>query len=230
MVDSALPATAEVQAGLNLWQDVTAWAGAPPLVWGRYLGNGYGSATPLTAAEADFLINGHRCGILPIYNMATAQSVAGGLAEGQAAAQAAIQMAQAIGVPAGVYLACDIEAGWPLSQEWIVGWAQTMRAGPYAGSGILYGALDSPAFATPFLDALSDPDVQRLLLWAATPMTGPSTAAGLPAWAPSSPSPGTAGMVAVWQYAENAYGGQVDLDAIDSGLLVPPVWTPPWWV
>lgn len=229
MVDSAGPASADIQTGLTRWDDVNAWAGAPPRVWGRYLGDGYGAAIPLTSGEADFLINVKRCGILPIYNMATAQTVSQGLAAGQAAAEAAVLMAQSVGVPAGVYLACDIEAGWPLSPEWIVGWAQTMRASPYAGSGVLYGALDSPAFANPFLAAMSDPDVARLVLWAATPVTSASTAAGMPAWAANAPSAGTAAMVGIWQYAEGAYGGVVDLDQVDEALLRPEIWSPPWW-
>ena len=229
MVDSSRPANAAVQPGLTLWDDVAAWAGAPPRVWGRYLGDGYGAAVPLTAAEADFLINVQRCAILPIYNMATAKTVSQGLAAGQAAALAAIHMAQAIGVPAGVYVACDIEAGWPLSEGWIVGWAQTMRAGPYAGSGVLYGALNTQAFAGPFTAALSNPDVARTVLWAATPVTRASTAAAMPPWSAQAPSVATAPMVGIWQFAEGAYGGVVDLDEIDETLLRPPIWAPPWW-
>lgn len=229
MVDSAVAATALVQSGLTLWDDVVAWAGGAPAVWGRYMGDGYGAATPLTAAEADFLVNGKRCGILPIYNMATAESVAGGYSAGQASASAALSMARSIGVPAGVYLACDIEAGWPLSSGWIQGWADVIRGSEYAGSGVLYGALNSPAFSQALLGALSDASVQRLLLWAATPLLGPSTASNMPAWAPAPPSPQTAPMVHIWQYAESAYGGVVDLDEIDEGLLRPGIWAPQWW-
>ncbi len=226
MVDSASPANAEVQPGLSLFDDVVAWAGAPPAAWGRYLGDGYGAAVPLSASEAGYLRSSRGCPILPIYNLATSGGVGGDYAQGQADASRAIQLAKALDVPAGVYIACDIEAGWQVSAPWLNGWADTMRASTFAGSGILYGSLGGPGLAHTLLCALGNPNVQRLLLWAATPETGPSTSWNMPAWNPDAPSPQTAGMVRLWQYSRGDYGGWVDLNQLDASLLGAGLWMP----
>ncbi len=226
MVDSALAANGFVSSDLTLWRDVVDWAGAAPVAWGRYLGSGGGAATPLTAQEVSFL-HANRCAILPIYNDSPLNGgQAGTYALGQQDADAAIGRAQALGVPAGVYLCCDIEYGAPLTADYVRGWCDTMRPSIYGGSGILYGALSSPGFAQPLLAAMGDSNVQRLLLWAATPEPGSSTAASMPNWAPDAPSAQTQGMVRLWQYAEGDYGGWVDLDQIDTTLLATGLWQP----
>jgi hypothetical protein len=225
MVDSALPATSPVQPNLTLWDDVLAWAGGKPFLWGRYLGTGGGAATPLTADEANWLF-ARGCGVIPIYNDSPVNAgIQGTYALGQQDAQRAMAQAQAVGVPEGVYLVADIEYGAAVTGDWIRGWADAMRAGPYAGAGILYCAPRSPAFAQAWQDAWGsgNPNVRRLLIWSATPEPGPSTAAGMPPWGPDVPPGGT---VAIWQYAEGAYGGLVDLDEADDQALAGGLWVP----
>ena len=226
MVDSAMAASGSVSSNLTLWQDVVDWAGAPPVAWGRYLGSGGGAATPLTAAEVSFL-HANRCAILPIYNDSPLNGgQMGTYAMGQRDADAAIQRAQALGVPSGVYLCCDIEYGAPLTAEYVRGWCDTMRPSVYGGSGILYGALATTAFAQPLLAAMGDANVQRLLLWASTPEPGSSTATAMPTWVPDAPSAQTEGMVRLWQYSEGDYGGWVDLNEVDTTLLRSGLWLP----
>lgn len=229
-VDSARLPTDLVQPGLTVWQDVVDWAGAPPRAWGGYLGTGGGAATPLNAAAVAFL-HGQHCAVVPIYNDATATSVASGYAAGCADARRAIALAQALGVPAGIYIWGDVEYGWALTPGWIEGWCDTWRPTPFGGSGGLYGNLDTPAFGRPYCEARTDPaatpgtraNVQRLELWAARWVSQGTTAAGAPPWNPAAP-PGGAAAVRAWQYSGGAFGGVADLDELDARLLDSGLW------
>ena len=225
MVDSALPATFLVQPNLTLWDDVVAWAGGKPMLWGRYLGSGGGAATPMTLGEANWLFT-KGCGVVPIYNDSPINGgTQGTYSLGQQDAQNAISQAQALAIPANVYIVADVEYSAQVTGDWIRGWADVMRASPYGGSGILYCAPNSPSFSRAWQDATStkDPNVQRLLIWSATPEPGPSTASGMPTWGPDVPPEGT---VAIWQYCEGAYGGVVDLDEADEQALRGGMWLP----
>lgn len=229
MVDSARAATDTVAPGLTLAHDVHAWAGARPAAWARYLGMGGGAATPLSVAEAQFLLAAG-VSILPVWNDTGVYSLGQGYAGGVADARRAIQRCDALGVPDGTYVAADLEYGWPVTQGWIEGWAVTMRQSRLAGAGMIYANLDQPYFRDPFLDALQGThadDVRRLLLWSANWTARPFTASDPPRWSPSVPSVATAGQVVAWQANGGAYGDVADLDLIELPLPGPGgLWVP----
>lgn len=98
---------------------------------------------------------------------------------------AALQQFAALGVPSGAYCALDVEysADAALHGAYLATVAARFRASPYAGAGIVYGALRDPAFGAAFDAALqqSPTDAGRLCFWMASYLSaysGPS----LPAW------------------------------------------------
>lgn len=201
-----------------LWDQVVAASIDPPKVWFRYLDT-------LTADEIT-LLHARGCALGAIYRGATATSVAGGYAEGIADAQAAISLASGIGLPTTMCLFVDVEAGWSPTQAWFEGWADTMRAGPYWKAGGVYCAPFAPGFYTPFLAARQgNVNAAVMVIWAAQPVTGISTARNMPEWGPA--TDGNTEVVA-WQYYEgrpgDAYGDSVDLDQVGSDFQG--VWAP----
>lgn len=186
----------------SIWDQAVSAAGRPPEFWVRYIG-GPGA---VTAAEVAALhARGVAVGLL--YNATTAADVEGGAAAGQADAQAAIAAATALGAPGSVRLGVDIEAGWRPSGEYVRGWAEAQAAGPFAGSGLVYGAPYDPGFQAALQAAqAAGGAAAALVLWSAQPSPGP---ASTPEWGPATcwDYP-----VVLWQYALGAYGGIVDLD------------------
>jgi hypothetical protein len=196
-----------------VWGVVTAAAGGPPAVWFRYLDT-------LTAAEAAYL-QGKGCAVGLVYRGATATSVAGGYAAGVTDAQSALSLYNGIGCPDNLLILADIEASWNPTQEWFCGWADTIRASRAWKSGGVYGAPSAPNFWQPLLAArAANANAALLVLWAAQPVTGISTAANMPEWGPE--TDGNCPVVA-WQYYEgqqgDAYGGLVDLDEVNSDYM-----------
>jgi|GEM_PF-4012615 len=200
----------------SIWQQAVGAAGRTPDFWIRYIGG----AGAVTAAEVGAL---HGLGVAVglLYNATTAARVQGTAADGAADAQRAIAAAQALGAPRHVRLGFDLEAGWTPSPEYVIGWAQAQAAGPFAGSGLVYGAPYDPGFQAAMHGAQSAGGAAAaLVLWSAQPEPGP---APVPTWGPATcwnyP-------VVLWQFAEEAFGGIVDLDlAADgySGLWEVPV-------
>lgn len=205
MVDSA----ARIEDAL---QTVRATMGGTPRLWARYLGHGSGAVEfPLDAEEVAFA-HANGIGLVLVYNDATEQSVAGGEEAGAADAGAAISQADALGVPAGVYIVCDLEHNWPVSAGWIVGWAKTMRASKYGGAGILY-CQHEPWFDVPCAEAMKqDPqNVGRLGYWVALWQGGAYTL-NPGTW----PSPRllATGAHWAWQFAGGQAGGLVDVSLV----------------
>ncbi len=143
------------------------------------------------------------------------------MGRGAADARDAISAARALGAPANVRLGIDLEAGWTPSPAYVTGWAQEQAAGPFAGSGLVYGAPYDPGLQVAMHGAqAAGGAAAALVLWSAQPEPGPTP---VPAWGPATcwnyP-------VVLWQFAEDAFGGIVDLDlAADgySGLWEVPV-------
>lgn len=215
-VDSADPVTEQ------LWNQVVAAAGAPPRVWFRYLSGIYGVGKD----EIAFL-HSKGCAVGLIYDLATAQSVAGGYAAGQSDARATIAAMQALGAPFSMCPFIDVEAGWRVDPGWVCGVGDTFRASPFWKAGALYcnpgdGNVDS--FAVPFAAAKAmNANVGLMVFWSSEPEPGEFKATAMPAWAPATCS---GQRVVVWQAAENCYGGVVDLDEVaDDAMDL--FWQPP---
>lgn len=212
MVDSAVPANSQVQTNLNVWDDICAWAGAAPQVYGRYLGDGHGAATPLNEEEVIFL-HSKGCGILLIYNDATSTSVAAGWGAGVVDANTAIAQAQALKAPAGTLIVANVEAGWQPHRDWMEAYCETiLQAGYLPG---FYGAVGAENFASAYLAAMANDggNVQQAVLWSANWTAPVFIAANMPAWNPSYPSLQYANKVAIWQCRGVSYG-ICDLDEI----------------
>ena len=230
LIDSA-------QDARNLLAQVQQALGGNPAAWARYLGTGGGAATPLTAAEAQALLDAG-IAILPVYNDSPLNGgAAATYAQGQADAQQAISQAQALRVPTETYLICDIEfsALSALTGDYLAGWADTMRAGPYAGAGGVYANLLDPRFSTALDAALTrSQNVGRMLWWLASWISqGDAGIPATPAWdASSGPTglPWSASYLAnvvAWQYAGSALGGAVDVSLIHLPLPAPGgLWVP----
>lgn len=145
-------------------------------------------ATPQYVAD----LHGLGLSVLPVCNGPRIDGGAPGTAaQAMADMQAAEAQLAALGVPAGVYPALDIErrADAGLQGAYLATVARMGRASIYGGAWIVYGALYDAAFGASFDSALQeDPgDVSRLLFWLASYIT-PSLPA-LPSWdAPYGPT------------------------------------------
>lgn len=222
--DCAAPVVTET------WSALRAAAGTTPAFVGRYLGDGGGAATPLTAAEV-VAIHALGCAILPVYNDSPVNAGAeGSYALGHLDGQRAIAQAQSLGVPAGVYIAADVEYSAPVTADWLRGWADAMRPSPYGGSGIIYCAPDAPSWQAAWAEASAagDPNIRRLLIWSAQPAERQASVRSVPTWGPLVPPGAT---VALWQWSEGCAEAPVDLDLCDTSLLqhnpFGSLWLPP---
>lgn len=221
-VDSAQPANSMVQ-GQTLLDFITQQCGQAPTFGGRYIGGNFA----LTSLEVEFL-HDKGCRILVIYNGArnSPASVQGGLAEGANDANKAIAAAQALGVPDGVWIYADVEAGWQPSSAWFQGWSDTMFNSQFGGAGGVYGnphKTNAANFNVPYCDAFNNDsnmqgtDSNAAYIYSSEPEPGCTAAANAPAFTPDMPpcNPNTV----IWQYAENCFKGLVDQDlANDAGF------------
>jgi hypothetical protein len=213
-VDSYNPASAKmgVKGYPTLFQYVCDQAGRVPDFWGRYI---TGKGEKLSAKEAEFIFNasGGATRILPIYNQAhpSATSLKGGEKEGVNDASKAIAAADALGIPAGVFLWCDIEPGWGTAAGWYRGWWKRMLDSQYGGMGGIYEnplPWNASFFSKPYLTALKggspwvaqDPPAKARYLWSQQPCKVNISPKVVPEFKPAQPE-GVRGVTVLWQYA-----------------------------
>lgn len=220
-VDSARAATDQVAPGLTVLEDVVAWSGARPTVWGRYLGDGGGAATPIERAEAVLLAK-NGIAPFPIFNGLSLMTETGTYAMGQADALLASNQADAAGFSPGTYIRRDFEFGWldNLTGDYLAGWADWMRPSRWGGAGIVYANAADTRVLKAFADgeARSPANVRRIGIWLAKwTVDAPGVIfARAPAWAdPAGPcylDPALAGRTWGWQFCGGAFGDIVDLN------------------
>jgi hypothetical protein len=237
-VDSAEPANYKlnVKGHPTLLDYVTKHLGKAPSFWGRYIGGKYA----LTPAEAKYIFGASRgtCAILVVYNGTTKTSVGGGRNAGVLDAQKAIAAARGVGVPGGVWLYADIEAGWQCSPEWFEGWWSTMDKSMYGGRGGVYEnpTANPQEFAKPYYKALKgdakvvlpDAPPEARYLWSTQPNKGAGDQQDhvKPAeinfdFDPAEPE-SCYGMTVLWQYSidypltDDDVRAKVDLDLADA--------------
>jgi hypothetical protein len=119
----------------TLWEYVVATTGRSPEFWGRYI-SGVAAEFLLTPDEVNFFSQ-QGCSILCICSL-PAQSTKGDRATGQQAAQKAIAAATKLKVPQGTWIYADIEPGWTMTANWLLGWWDKMAASSFGGVGGLY--------------------------------------------------------------------------------------------
>lgn len=230
-VDSLNPATHKmaVKGHPTLFQYVCDQAGRVPDFWGRYITGG--KAGRLSQEEADYIFttSDGATRILPIYNQARPNpgSLTGKERQGEHDAAHAVKAASDLGIPAGVFLWCDIEPGWRTTAAWFRGWWKGMFNSQYGGMGGIY---ENPLkwnggnFAKPYLEALrgdspwvfQDPPAKARYLWSQQPAKVNASLASVPAYAPAEPQ-GVRDVTVLWQYAIDCLRtggkwGNVDLD------------------
>jgi hypothetical protein len=158
-------------------------------------------ATPLSTDETQAILAAGLA-ILPIDNGIGYGDTTGpnAYANGQRKASQAVARAQALGVPAGTYIAWDLEA-WAVDVDFFRGYAQVMRQSPYGGAGIVYGSAGAAWRAAFGQASLQDENVARCLVWTAR-YVGPWTGTP-PAWDPQDPDP----RCVIWQFTSQGPQG-----------------------
>jgi hypothetical protein len=192
--------------------------GLKPDFFGRYLGK---SDSSLTADEARFLLQ-HGCRIVPVYRGEPRKSQKKNskgetyyskvFEAGSAAANNAIEAANAVGMPGGVVIYADIEAGEDPGADYIVGWCRTMWHSKFGGAGGFY--CDNRASA-PFMKSLkkarerleAEEDMgkamkDRISLWCQFRYLGDNQPGQNRVFKPEKPDFLPSGP-AVWQYSRN---------------------------
>lgn len=213
-VDSAAPVSKEAYAQVRHWASVSIG------FWGRYLGTGGGAAVPLSASEVQVL-HDIGVGIVPIYNDVV-QTALGTAIEGEAAGRDAVLKARALGIPQGVAVFADIEAGWPVTGAWLQGWAQELAAENYRPG--VYVNLADPHATTALKTLLSqNPTLyHRLIVWNARWLaTGGWDVFnnGRISTPPFTAPQGYQDVVGLWQFAGASDGGFVDLNLRNPAIL-----------
>jgi len=175
-----------------------------PDFWARYLthtgSNGPGFCA-VSSTEVGFLhANGIR--MLVVDNNGTGNE-GGTYADGQTSASAAIASALSLGVPTGVAIYHDIEASDPVSQAWIQGWFDQMKAASTYLPAVYANPIPtSSAFNSAYCAAVqAEPAIgSQLNVWSSEPEFAFTTKSGAFPYSPTVPSCGAT--VAAWQYVE----------------------------
>ena len=203
---------------------ISAVVGAYPSVVGRYLLDIPGISTSLSPSEA-ISIHGQGSKILPIFNGAN-ESTPWTYVQGQQHGLEARTLAKALGVPAGTFIPVDIESSFPVTDEYLAGYIDSMPVEHYIGGAYLpvtsnlhYNAwvearrlTTSPAYLY-----TSTPEY---FSWAGTIRSTwfDFTSIGIPA--------AIAAEIAVMQYSENEINGLVDYDVCTTYTYQNLLWGP----
>lgn len=157
--------------------------GYQPTIAAVYLdGGGAGAfvATPQYVSD----LHGLGLAVLPVFNGAGVNGGSPGTAaQADADMNLCLSEVAKLGVPAGCYVAIDVEhsADGTLQGPYLAHVAERFRVTNLAGAGMVYATVADPAFGKAFDDALTiaPADVGRMVFWYAHPVgrTGP-----LPAW------------------------------------------------
>ncbi len=164
-------------------------------------------AAPLTADEVT-AIHGVGLAVLPIDNGIGWGDTTGpnARANGERKATQAIAAMRVLGVPAGCYLAIDLET-WDVAEEFFRGYCAVVRGSAFGGAGIVYGSAGATWRAAFRRASLADPNVARALVWTARYIGGWD--GSIPAWDPQDGDPRTV----AWQFCD--HGAQrVDLSVL----------------
>ncbi len=181
-----------------------------------------GGAYPTPAAAIQWVRASGRA-IAAYWEDLTPEEAAGSYQRGHLCAQAAIAAAQAMSLTSCVRLYVGIEAGWSPSAEFLTGWADGQTAGPYHGSGGVYGNPYSVAMQNALAAArAANGNAAQMPLWSAEPEPGGAPA--VPEWGAATCAGAT---VSMWQWQEDWQTGQgaTDLDLVADGA--DGIWEPP---
>jgi hypothetical protein len=184
-----------------------------PSVFGRYLETNEGVSAGLTADEVELL---HQQGIkiIPIYNHFTNATT---YENGAQEAQAAIAYAQQIGIPEGKAIFADIEPTYPVDENFILGWVDTLLGSPYKPG--IYGVFTNDSALTAAYQAAiaSNLNVQsQTIIWSSNPDPGITPQNNAPEFQPGAPENVS---VSIWQYGIDGETCNIDTNLIQSNIL-----------
>jgi Domain of unknown function (DUF1906) len=175
-----------------------------PDFWARYLPQSGGSGPGFCATIATEVAFLHANGIkmLIVDNNGTGDE-SGTYAAGQASASAAVASALSLGVPRGVVIYHDIEAGDPVSATWIQGWFdQLTNSSPYVPGVYANPIPTSSAFDGAYCAAIQTEAAiaSHMAMWSSEPEFAFTTKAGAFPYGPTVPPCGA--NTPAWQYVE----------------------------
>jgi hypothetical protein len=184
-----------------------------PSVFGRYLETKEGVSAGLTPEEVELL---HQQGIkiIPIYNHFTNATA---YESGAQEAQAAITYAQQIGIPEGKAIFADIEPTYPVDENFIRGWIDTLLVSPYKPG--IYGVFTNESALTAAYQAAiaANQNVQsQTIIWSSNPNPVVTPKANAPEFHPGAPENVP---VSIWQYGINGETCNIDTNLIQSNIL-----------
>jgi hypothetical protein len=184
-----------------------------PSVFGRYLETKEGVSSGLTPEEVELL---HQQGIkiIPIYNHFTNATT---YESGAQEAQAAIAYAQQIGIPEGKAIFADIEPTYPVDENFIRGWIDTLLVSPYKPG--IYGVFTNESALTAAYQAAiaANQNVQsQTIIWSSNPNPVVTPKANAPEFHPGAPENVP---VSIWQYGINGETCNIDTNLIQSNIL-----------
>jgi hypothetical protein len=182
-------------------------------------------ALPLSAAEVEGIL-ASGLAILPVDNGIGYGDTTGPQAfvNGQQKALAAVRRAEALGVPAGTYIAFDLE-NWSVDAAFLSGYCGIMRQSPFGGAGIVYGSVSASWRYSLIRASAWDANVRRVLVWTAR-YIGP-WAGVVPSWDPEDDA---GSRTVLWQFTGQGPQG-VDLDLVQlplpsEGAITEGLWLP----
>jgi peptidoglycan hydrolase-like protein with peptidoglycan-binding domain len=210
--------TTDLINGSSDLSQVTSTRGTPDFI-GQYLNAT--RFTPMTAADATY-IHSQGIRILVIESDLGSHTT---YSEGVSLANEAISTSHSLGIPGGVAIFNDVEAGDTINASYIEGWYDTISSAGYVPGYYNNPYASSSEFDSAFCGAISSNAAiaTHAILYASEPSIGWTTKSNAPAFAPAHPyCNGVAtGNVLAWQYALPGGGINVDTDEINASV---PLW------
>ncbi|MDQ0232485.1 glycoside hydrolase domain-containing protein [Metabacillus malikii] len=184
-----------------------------PKVWGRYLGDKEGVSKGITKEEWQ-LLNKNGIKVLLISNQFTDATT---YEKGKAEAEQAIKLAKEVGSPEKSAIFADIEPDYPVDENFIVGWYETISSSGYIPG--IYGIFDQEEKLTIAFNAASEQKEglkESTYLWTAAPNIGITSESNAPKYSPEGPE---GSMLYGWQYGIDAETCNIDTNLFKGELL-----------
>jgi hypothetical protein len=196
----------------SMYQCISENYGVPVFV-ARYLGNNGDVSVGLTKEEVK-LLHDKKVKILPIHNHFTEAT---GMKKGQNEAEEAVKLAKSIGVKTGVIIVADIEPGFKVNAEFILGWTKTLLDHNYTPG--VYGDFGNNELLNAYVKATKEDKAVKdnTILWSNQPSIGVTGRKGAPnEFKGKSPNEEK---TFVWQYGIESKKCNIDTDLGKKNLL-----------
>jgi len=193
----------------NIFQCVVDNFGKPS-VWGRYLGDIEGVSAGLDTEEVNFL-HENDVHILIIYNHF---SDATGYDHGVEEAKQAISFAEELDIPEGVAIFGDIEPKYPVDENFMNGWYDTLANSPYEPG--IYGVFNEDSELFTSFTKTKEEAKENIVLWTAYPQKEVTDKNSAPKYNPQGPDESN---LYGWQYAIDAETCNIDTNLFTDQMI-----------